>query len=255
MKIRHPLLVKTAGRLIAWVVRLWISTLRYRCRELGPRLEPTAPELKGRYIYAFWHEMILLAHHYRKAPLDVLISEHADGEMIAQACGHLGMGVVRGSTTRGGLRAMREIVAKKTRSHLIITPDGPRGPRQKVQPGVVYLAARAGLPVVPVGFACKKGWRFGSWDRFILPRPFTQAVSVFGEPIHVPREADKEQLEQYRQRVEEAMIDVMNRAEEMAQGGKGRREPMSAGAPSTNGEKRCETALEGSRTDLQSVRG
>ena len=244
MKIRHPLLIRTIGRLIAWVVRLWIATLRYRCRELGPRLEPTAPDLKGRYIYAFWHETILLAHHYRKSPLEILISEHSDGEMIAQAVQHLGMGVVRGSTTRGGLRAVREIVAMKTRSHLVITPDGPRGPRQRVQPGVVYLAARAGLPVVPVGFACKNGWRFRSWDCFILPRPFTEAMSVFGEPIHVPRNADKEELEAYRQLVEEALIDVTTLAEEMVQGwspGLSRRKagpqrrPAKAGTPAKIG--------------------
>ncbi len=221
MKIRHPLLIKTAGRLIAWAVRLWISTLRYRCRELGPRLEPTAPEVKGRYIYAFWHETILLAHHYRKAPLQVLISEHADGEMIAQAAQHLGMGVVRGSTTRGGLKAVREIVAMKSRSHLIITPDGPRGPRQRVQMGVVYLAARTGLPIVPVGFACKKAWRIRSWDCFILPHPFSEAMSVFGEPIHVPRDADRDELERYRLYVEEALIDVTSLAEDTVRNGAG----------------------------------
>ncbi len=221
MKIRHPLLLKTVGRLIAWVVRLWIGTVRYRCRALGPSVAPTEPGLEGRYIYAFWHETLLLpAYQYRKTPTHVLISQHADGEMIAQACRSLGLGLVRGSTTRGGLQAVREIVEMNGESHLVITPDGPRGPRRQVQPGVVYLAAKTGLPVVPVGFACKKAWRMHSWDRFAIPRPFTDAVGVLGEPIHVPRDAGKVELEQYRVRVEQALEDAMSVAEEMASRGR-----------------------------------
>jgi lysophospholipid acyltransferase (LPLAT)-like uncharacterized protein len=219
MKIRHPLLIKMAGRLIAWTVRLWLSTLRYRCRELGPRLEPNDPGLEGRYIYAFWHETMLMpAYQYRNSPVSTLISEHADGEMIARAITYLGLGVVRGSTTRGSLRAVREMLELKDRSHLCFTPDGPQGPRQHVQPGVVYLASRTGLPVVPVGFVCKKMWRMRSWDRFVLPKPFTDFVGVFAEPIHVPPDAGKEQLEEYRQRVEEALKDVMRMGEEMLHG-------------------------------------
>jgi lysophospholipid acyltransferase (LPLAT)-like uncharacterized protein len=220
MKIRHPLLIKMAGRLIGWVVRLWIGTVRYRQRTLGPQGDPTVPGLKERYVYAFWHETMLIpAYQYRLVGAATLISEHADGEMIAGACKQLGLGVVRGSTTRGGLRAIREIMGMQNRLHLVITPDGPRGPRRRVQPGVVFLAARTGMPVVPVGFACKKAWRARSWDSFILPRPFTEAVGVIGKPIHVPAEADKQQLELYRQCVEQAMEDVMRMAEEMVQGG------------------------------------
>jgi lysophospholipid acyltransferase (LPLAT)-like uncharacterized protein len=219
MKIRHPLLIKTAGRLIAWTVRAWIGTVRYRCRALGPRVEPTVPGLQGRFIYAFWHETMLLpAYHYGKTNAHVLISNHADGEMIAQACRHLQLGVIRGSTTRHGLQAVREILQLEGQSHLVITPDGPRGPRRVAQPGVVYLAARTGLPVVPVGFACKKAWRMRSWDRFAIPRPFTDAVGVLGQPIHVPADAGKEELEQYRLRVERALEDAMNIAEGMVRG-------------------------------------
>jgi lysophospholipid acyltransferase (LPLAT)-like uncharacterized protein len=216
MKIRHPFLIRMAGLLIAWLVRLWLGTVRYRCRTLGPRVEPTEPNLQGKYIYAFWHETILLpAYHYRRTPTHVLISEHADGEMIAQACGHLGLGVVRGSTTRRGVQAVRQIVEMKGRSHLVITPDGPRGPRRQVQPGVVYLAARTGLPIVPVGFAYRKAWRMRSWDLFAVPWPFTHSVGVLGVPIHVPPESDGGQLEEYRLQVGRALEDTMKVAEEM----------------------------------------
>jgi lysophospholipid acyltransferase (LPLAT)-like uncharacterized protein len=216
MKIRHPALIRMAGLVIAWLVRLWLGTVRYRCRALGPRVEPTEPGLEGRYIYAFWHETILLpAYHYRRTPTHVLISEHADGEMIARACGHLGLGVVRGSTTRRGVQAVRQIVEMQGRSHLVITPDGPRGPRRQVQPGVVFLAARTGLPIVPVGFAYRRAWRMRSWDRFAVPVPFTSAVGVLGVPIHVPAGSDREALEQYGVQVERALEDTMRVAEEM----------------------------------------
>jgi lysophospholipid acyltransferase (LPLAT)-like uncharacterized protein len=135
--------------------------------------------------------------------------------MIAQACRALGLGVVHGSTTRGGIQAVRQIVEMKGQTHLVITPDGPRGPRRVVESGVVSLASRTGLPIVPVGFACKKAWRMKSWDRFMLPRLFTPAVGVLGEPISVPRDTDKGQIEEYRLRVERALEDAMTVAEKM----------------------------------------
>jgi lysophospholipid acyltransferase (LPLAT)-like uncharacterized protein len=216
MKIRHPILILLAGRLIAWMVRLWIGTVRYRCRALARPVAPTQPGLQGRFIYAFWHETLLLpAYHYRNTPTHVLISVSADGEMIAGACRALQLGVVRGSTTRGGMQAVRQIVEMKGRSHLVITPDGPRGPRRRVQPGLVYLASRTGLPIVPVGFACKSAWRMKSWDRFMMPWPFTSAVGVLGAPIEAPRDLDKAQIEEYRLRVERALEDAMTVAEKM----------------------------------------
>jgi lysophospholipid acyltransferase (LPLAT)-like uncharacterized protein len=219
MKIRHPFLILTAGWVIACLVRLWVGTVRYRCRALRSQVEPTQPGLQGRFIYAFWHETILLpAYHYRGTGSHVLISEHADGEMIARACQHLGLGVVRGSTTRNGVKAIRQILDMKGRSHLVITPDGPRGPRRQVQPGLVYLAARTGLPIVPVGFAYKRAWRMRSWDRFAVPRPGTEAVGVLGEPMTVPANADKAELEQYRLRVERSLEDATRVAEEMVKG-------------------------------------
>jgi lysophospholipid acyltransferase (LPLAT)-like uncharacterized protein len=216
MKIRHPLLIGAAGLLIAWLVRAWIATVRYRCRALAARLEPTEPALRGRFIYAFWHETLLLpAYHYAGTPTHVLISQHADGEMIARACRRLGLGVVRGSTTRGGARALREMIGQKGSTHLVVTPDGPRGPRRRVQPGLVHLAARTGLPVVPVGFACRRAWRLRSWDRFVLPRPFTRAVGVLGAPLVVPADADRAVLEAFRLKAEAALEDATRVAEAM----------------------------------------
>jgi lysophospholipid acyltransferase (LPLAT)-like uncharacterized protein len=217
MKVRQPWLIKSLGFAVAWVVKLWIGTLRYRYRPLGPNVDPNQPDFEGRYIYAFWHEnMLLLAYHYGRRDIRVLISQHADGELIAEACRHLKFRLVRGSTTRGGAEAVRQMLRLAGGSHLAITPDGPRGPRRRVQPGLVYLAAKSGLPVVPIGIAFHRAWRMRSWDRFALPHPWTGAECVTAEPIHVPESADKEQLEAYRLRIEDAMNRATAAAESRA---------------------------------------
>jgi lysophospholipid acyltransferase (LPLAT)-like uncharacterized protein len=147
----------------------------------------------------------------------VLISEHADGRMIAEACRHLGFRVVRGSATRGGARAVRQMYRRSRSAHLAITPDGPRGPRRRVQPGVVYLAALTGLPIVPFGIAFERAWRMNSWDRFAVPMPWSAAVCVTADPIHVPENVRKDQLEHYRLVVENAMNVATERAERLVE--------------------------------------
>jgi lysophospholipid acyltransferase (LPLAT)-like uncharacterized protein len=218
MKIRHPLFLRGAGFAAAGLVRLWISTLRYKQIVLDPVADPTVPGQPRRFLYSFWHETLLLpAFRYRRTPTKVLISEHADGELIAQACRHLGLGVVRGSTTRGGAKAVREILNLGGTKHIVVTPDGPRGPRRVVQPGLVYLAARTGLPIVAVGFAYHRCWRLNSWDRFALPWPFSPAVGVLSPPIVVPPDAGKNDMEAWRQAAQEAMDRVTRLAEERAE--------------------------------------
>ena len=103
MKIRRPWLIKAAGLSAAWALRLWLGTLSYRYRPLGPNVDPRRPECRRRYIYAFWHENILLpASKFGCRDLTCLVSQHADGEIIARVLTHMGFGTIRGSSTRGG---------------------------------------------------------------------------------------------------------------------------------------------------------
>src|SRR5262249_21939657 len=104
-------------------------------------------------------------------------------------------------------------------THLAITPDGPRGPRRRVQPGLVYLSSRLGLPIVPAGFASQRPWRMNSWDRFAVPRPFTRARCVTGDPVLVPPGAERELLEGYRLYVEQQLAEVTEQAERWAEEG------------------------------------
>ena len=127
MKLRHPGLIGLIALLATWLVRCWIATLRFRLVFLDGKRHP-ADARHDRYVYAFWHETMVFPLAF-KGRGHVLISQHADGELIARVCRHLGVGVVRGSTRRGGLGGLMGMVQKSDVSHLLITPDGPRGPR------------------------------------------------------------------------------------------------------------------------------
>jgi hypothetical protein len=142
-------------------------------------------------VAAFWHRHILtmLAHH-GGFPICVPVSEHQDGEYVAQVMERFGLESIRGSTTRGSLNVVRGALAWVRQGWSpAITPDGPRGPSFSVQPGVALLAKRTGLPVCPIGLAVKRAWELSSWDRFVIPKPWTDIAIVFGgllEPAGFP---------------------------------------------------------------------
>ncbi len=216
MKIRKPWLIKLIG-LLAWaLIRCWMGTLRYRMVQWaeGP---DHLDRRRERGIYAFWHETILFPTRL-KVKIRVLISHHADGELIARVCRHLGFDLVRGSSRRGGTQALMDLANDGKSGHLFVTPDGPRGPRRKVQLGLVFLAAFTGLPIIPCGIGYRHAWRFNSWDRFALPWPWTTAVCVSGTAIRVPPRLNRRELERYRDLVEERMAEVTAAAESIAAG-------------------------------------
>lgn len=216
MKLRHPRLIWAAAVLGSWLIRLWMRNVRYQARFVGGDVDPCGVRPGRRLIYAFWHENLLqLASAYGGTDSTILISQHADGQMITEICQRLGYGIVRGSTTRGGISAVRELV-RFTGSHLAITPDGPRGPRRQVQPGLIYLAARTGIPIVPIGAGFERPWRMNSWDRFVLPRPGCRSTAVFLHPIHVPANIGREQLEPYSRQIEAALNEANELAEQWA---------------------------------------
>ena len=215
MKISHPIAIKTASLLGSWVLRLWLNTEDYWfCFER----EESDPHLTDQgNIYLFWHEMMLFPLISHCGPdFSILVSQHRDGELVAQIMRMFQGKTVRGSTSRGAAAGMLEMMRRRPSKHLGITPDGPRGPRRVVQDGSVYLASRTGMPLVPAGFAFDGCWRAGSWDKMALPRPFRRAVGVIGCPIIVPDGLDRDGIEAYRRRVQEEMDRVQRRAEEMA---------------------------------------
>lgn len=216
IRLNHPAVLKLVSLLIAWLLRLWLVTLeiKFVLDERRAMQRGARPRL-----YLFWHEMLLLpAYAHARQGISVLVSRHHDGELIAQVVRLLGGRTIRGSTRRGGARAMREMIRRGRIGDVAITPDGPRGPRRVVQAGSVFLASRAGMALVPVGLAFEDPWRVPSWDRMALPRPFSRARCVVGRAIEVPPDVPFEQLEGWRQRVQVAMDDVQARAEALVDG-------------------------------------
>ncbi len=218
MRIRNPLVIKWIGLIGALVIRLYAATLCLRFRAVGQNTDPRRRDLPGRYIYAFWHETVFLpAAEFGRRDLVCLISEHADGELIAQIVRHTGYGVVRGSTTRGGARALRKMIRLSERNHFAVLPDGPRGPRRRLEQGLIYLAARTGLPLVLAGIGYDRPWRLPTWDRFAVPRPWSKVVIIISEPLHIPPGLNRAQMEEFRQQAEATLNGLTRRAEKLAE--------------------------------------
>jgi lysophospholipid acyltransferase (LPLAT)-like uncharacterized protein len=149
--------------------------------------------------------------------MNILISEHADGEIITQIVKRLGFGVVRGSSTRGGARALIQFQAMET-GNLCVTPDGPRGPRRHVHPGLVYLSSTTGLPIVCGGMAFKKPWRINSWDKFAIPNPFSKVIMVTTPEILIPADLDKNSLQHHLDHVQNELDRATAKAESILLG-------------------------------------
>jgi lysophospholipid acyltransferase (LPLAT)-like uncharacterized protein len=150
--------------------------------------------------------MLPLVLTHRGRGVAVLVSRHRDGELIARIIEHLGFVSARGSSTRGGEEGVREMLQWAERGHLLaVTPDGPRGPAERVKPGLAWLAAHTGWPVVPVASAARPVWMLRSWDRFRVPRPFARVVVAYGAPLHVAPASTREELDVARRRIEDAL--------------------------------------------------
>ena len=201
------------GILGSWLIRLLGLTIRIDDEPKG--FNEKAKKIQA--VYAFWHCMMLIpAYVGRKSKIQVLISQHSDGEYIAQVINRLGFGVVRGSTTRGGIRALKALVDKiREGCPVAITPDGPRGPRFVVQTGVIYLGKKTQLPVIPVVVGLSSYWELPSWDRFRIPKPFSRALMLYGDPIHIPPNISEEEMEHHRLKLEQIMREMVERVDSL----------------------------------------
>jgi len=191
------------------------GTYRVRRRGASCAQRRRAGEAAG-CVYSVWHRDIWhLMRTMRRDEMLVLASEHRDGEIITRILERLGYGVVRGSSTHGGARALLGLAraGREGRGDPLFTVDGPRGPAHEVKPGAVFTASRAGLPIVPIGVAVDRAWIIRSWDRHRIGKPFARVCIALGEEIRVPPEASLEELEG---RWAPAVAEAMGRAESAA---------------------------------------
>ena len=184
--IRHVtdwLLFNVVTFFAAGVIRLLYATMRVEF--VGEENVKKIWSEQSAVILSFWHDQLLLmVKGYRGPGARIMISASKDGELIARVMHYFGQGAVRGSSSRGAKAALKQMIELgKEPYDLVFTPDGPRGPRHEVKPGVGQLARLSGRPVVPMAFACSRGHRFASWDRFLLPFPLARAVYAFGPPL------------------------------------------------------------------------
>jgi lysophospholipid acyltransferase (LPLAT)-like uncharacterized protein len=168
------------------------------------------------FILAFWHGRIMMMPYCwpRDKAINMLISQHRDGQFIARTVAHFGIDTVAGSSSKGGSAALRAMLRSLKRGDCVgITPDGPRGPRMRASDGIVHVARMSGAPIIPCGFSARRRKVLGSWDRFTLAFPFSAGVFVWGEPLRVPADASPEQVEAARLAIEGGLTAVTQSAD------------------------------------------
>ena len=205
-----------AGVLGAIFIRLLFSTVSIK--EIPDDYSRKLKRQGKCVIYAVWHAHLLIPVYVcRNLGIKGLISQHSDGEYLAQIVQWLGFDVARGSTTRGGAKALLSMIKKikEDAVSLAITPDGPKGPRFVAQSGAIILGQKTGFPIIPVSLGLTNYWELPSWDRFRIPKPFSKATIIYEDPIIIPPKLEKSEIEVYRKLLEKALIKLGNEAESM----------------------------------------
>lgn len=197
------------GKVAAALMRLVSSTLRYELHDHCGFLENRP---KGSLIHAVWHNSIfawpaVYRKHWPDRQGAALTSASRDGEVVAAVLESFGLSPVRGSNSRRGAAAIIELKKWLTDGYdIAITPDGPRGPKHHLQPGIVILAQKSRARIMPYRLIYRSAWRLKTWDEFQIPKPFSKVEVHFGEYLEIPEKMTEEEFEEQRQRVEKALL-------------------------------------------------
>jgi lysophospholipid acyltransferase (LPLAT)-like uncharacterized protein len=194
--------IRTIGGTLRWQVEGWDNF--HSIRSAGKNV-----------IFAFWHGRIFMGtYFFRNRGIVVMTSRNRDGEYIARVIRRFGYGAARGSSTRGGQRALAEMIRElRKKRDVAFTLDGPRGPRYVAKPGAVWIASKTGDAIFPFHMSPEKKWVFNSWDEFQVPRPFTRILVLMGEPIYVREGAGEEELETSRQALQNVLDELRRRGD------------------------------------------
>jgi len=182
--MKHKNVVSLLENIGPILIKILIGTTRIR--EYRKEIVSKVRKEHGTVIYAFWHNRMLIpAYTHINQNVHVIISQHRDGEIISRIIGKLGFHSIRGSSKRGGLKALKEAIEVMNKYDVAITPDGPTGPKEIVKEGILFLAYKTGKPIIPSSFVIRDKWELHSWDNFIIPKPFTPVKMIYGNPIFV----------------------------------------------------------------------
>ena len=195
-----PFMLRVLPPLVAIIARLLMLTCRIVRIEGQEKEEEALARSGGGAVYVTWHQrMSFFFHYFGKRHLTVMISQSRDGEYASRIAAWLGFKNERGSASRGGARAIIALV-KKIRDGEIggLLADGPQGPARVAKMGALLIARSAGVPLIPTAWSADRCWAFNSWDRYLVPKPFSRVVIRIGDPIWIPRSSKGAELEKYR---------------------------------------------------------
>jgi lysophospholipid acyltransferase (LPLAT)-like uncharacterized protein len=195
-----------------WLTRIWFATCRIRIH--GKEYRDQIDESKGPVVAAFWHYTIFFIFYFmRKESGVAMVSASRDGEYISRVANKMGFATVRGSRTKGGMKAIKGLIRYMGEGrNAAIVADGSQGPARVVQAGSIVLASRAEAPILPMLWSCNRYKRFGSWDGTTLPYPFSCIDFFYGEPLVVPPKIKSEEVETYRLILEKRLNDLYEKA-------------------------------------------
>lgn len=210
LKIKSPALLSLVNNLVVFVLRMITKTTRFEFVDDGLKRCPFADTGSVRFLYSVWHDSVIPPIFGARGHQSVaLISQHRDADTIEAMLKAAGMGAIRGSTSRGGASAVKKLLTEAEGKHIVITPDGPRGPHHKMKAGIVFLASHSGRPVVPTAFTASRYWELkGSWTNILIPKPFCKIYFLIGHPIHIPENLSREELKYYTELVQEKMDEL-----------------------------------------------
>ncbi len=208
----NNLLLRIVPPMIAWLMRLWFSSCRVTLHNQENCFKAEEKEKNG--IASFWHYSIIYTlYHMRKYSATAMVSASRDGEYLARLAEKFGFETVRGSRNNKGVEGLKAMLrAVRNGNSAAIVADGSQGPPRIVQPGAILLASRTGVPIIPMIWAASKYFTINSWDRTIIPKPFSRIDFYYGEPLLVPAKLNSEQLEQYRLLLEERLNKLYGKA-------------------------------------------
>lgn len=207
MKIRNRFINRLLAQIATWLLRIYYLTVRVDQRRVVAGATPYEPPIdSARYCFCLWHDAIVTClFSTRIYKLSGLISRHQDGTYLSDAATMVGLTPVRGSTSRGGAVAIKQLIDQPD-LHVCITPDGPRGPRRVMKDGIVYLASRTGRRIVPTTVTASSYWSLpGNWSDMLIPKPFSRVLLLAGTPIDVPADATRREIAQIADGVQQEM--------------------------------------------------
>lgn len=220
MKIKSPLLNRIICNVAVVILKLLYKTTHIEIRLADPVHDPYNPKRTHECIYSVWHDLLLFPL-FMQCPQSIVavVGRHRDGDYVSNILKALRLQAIRGSSSRGGTEAVLQALDYVKDHSLVITPDGPRGPRRKLKSGCAFVSSQTGVPVVATAFSCSNAWRIqGSWTDLVIPKPFSRVYAVTGEPLHIPKTSTRQEIDAYTEQIQREMDRLDAIAEALATG-------------------------------------